>query len=140
MGNAANAMVVGQVYIVIKLFVPQTVKGELVSNQMSAHVNLDGKVFFVKSVFAVSACMVFVQHQSIVNAFMDMKAHTAIFLLVCRLVIMVMQLNLILVLVMKVGKVESVINQCVITIVVLRVTVYCQMSASVILAGNLLMF
>lgn len=140
MDNAANAMAVGQVYIVIKLFVLQIVKGELVLNQMFVHVNLDGKVFFAKLVFAVSAYMVFVQHQSIVSAFMDMKVHTAIFQLVCLLAITVMQLSLILVLVMKVGKVESVINQCVIMIVVLRVTVYCQMSASVILAGNLLMF
>ena len=140
MDNAASVMVVGQVYIVSKLFVAQIVKGELVSNQMFAPVNLDGKVFFVKSVFAVNACMVFVQHQSIVNAFMDMKVHTAIFQLVCRLAIMVMQLSLILVLVMKVGKVESAINQCVIMIVGLRVTVFCRMSASVILAGNLLMF
>jgi predicted heme/steroid binding protein len=79
MGNAVNAMVAGQVYIVIKLYALQIAREVPVSNQMSAHVNLDGKVYFVTLVFAVNACTVFALHLSNVNVFMDMKAHTAIF-------------------------------------------------------------
>jgi hypothetical protein len=130
----------GQACIVTKLFVALIVKEELALNLMFAPVNLDGKVFFVRSVFAVSACMVFVLNQKNVSAFMDTLVRTVIFQLVCLLAITVMQHNLILVLVMKAGKAVFVISQCVIMIVVHKVTAYYQMFVSVISDGNLLIY
>jgi hypothetical protein len=128
----------GQACIVTKLFVALIAKKELALNLTSAPVNLDGKVFFVRSVFAVSACMVFVLNQKNVSAFMDILVRTVIFQLVCLLAITVMQHNQILVLVMKAGKAVFVISQCVIMIVVHKVTAYYQMFVSVISDGNLL--